>query len=45
MLNYKSLLKFLIVIALLTGNAANAQLDRLLQKAKNKAGEVIEKKI
>ncbi|WP_338839735.1 hypothetical protein [Flavobacterium ginsenosidimutans] len=43
MLKYKSLIKLLIVIILLTGSSASAQLDGLLQKAKDKAGQVIEK--
>ncbi|UUF12453.1 MULTISPECIES: hypothetical protein [Flavobacterium] len=43
MLKHKLIIKLLIVIVLLTGSSASAQLDGLLQKAKDKAGEVIEK--
>jgi len=45
MLKYKSLIKLLVAIILLSGTTASAQLDGLLQKAKDKAGQAIEKKL
>jgi len=44
MLKYKSLLRLFIAIMLLFGGTAGAQLDGLPQKAKDKAGEIFEKK-